>query len=272
MSEFTYKKPDEKQYYDAVMKALQASLDFQHKLIAFFLSNSKCSISVHFGQYGNRANSYCTTIHIKVQPQNITEFDERKKSLLKQICDAVMPKETGLDVTCVEISALLEEPNIVNIDDVQTKLDNLLPDDIKAKGKEMAETYLYLYYVENSLRIFIEKTLVEKFGNDYFSQIQIPSKIRTNIENRKGTESKNKWLSVRGSSDIFYLDFKDLADIITNNWTCFQSLFPNQQWLTVKVDELGNIRNLVAHNSYITEEDKTVLQHNFNQIIKQIKP
>lgn len=33
------------------------------------------------------------------------------------------------------------------------------PDEIKTKGVEMSEVYLYLYCIENSLRIFIDEII-----------------------------------------------------------------------------------------------------------------
>ena len=81
---------------------------------------------------------------------------------------------------------------------------------------------------------------------------------------------KNQWISIRGNSELFYLDFKELSTLIVNNWDFFKEYFPDQHWLNVKVDELGNCRNLIAHNSYVSSMERDVIRLNYNQILKQI--
>src|SRR6185437_13168189 len=109
----------------------------------------------------------------------------------------------------------------------------------------------YLYCVENSLRLFIEKVFTDKIGSDYLTKILLSNPVKKSIQVRKEAEQKNQWISIRGNSDLFYLDFKELSILIVNNWEFFKEYFPDQQWLNVKIDELGNCRNLIAHNSYV---------------------
>ena len=44
---------------------------------------------------------------------------------------------------------------------------NILPDDLKKKGQ-----VFFLYCVENSLRLFIDATLRQQYGANYFEKIQ----------------------------------------------------------------------------------------------------
>lgn len=55
---------------------------------------------------------------------------------------------------------------------------NLLPQDIQQKGREMSEVYLYLYCIENSLRIFIEEIMKTETVN-------IPRKVQDTIDKLK---------------------------------------------------------------------------------------
>ena len=143
-------------------------------------------------------------------------------------------------------------------------------DDIIKKGKEMVEVYFYFYCIENSLRLFIEKVALNKFGEDYFEKLQINSNIEKNIKGRKRKEEKNKWLSVRGDSELFYLDFEDLEKIIMNNWNLFRNYFPDQKWITSKLSEMADCRNLIAHNSFIDEDGRNLLRTYYVNILKQI--
>lgn len=146
-----------------------------------------------------------------------------------------------------------------------------LPEDIYDKSLEMSETYLYLYCIENTLRKFIGDAFINKYGMNYNDQITVPHSVKKKITDRKSSETQNKWLSQRGDDFLFYLDFKELADLILNNWNdVFKDHFPSQQWISIKIDELGNIRNLVAHNSYINTHDKRVLVTNYHSIVRQL--
>lgn len=150
------------------------------------------------------------------------------------------------------------------------EISEILPDDIIKKGKEMAEIYFYLYCVENSLRLFIEKVALNKLGENYFEKLQINSNIEKNIKGRKRKEEKNKWLGVRGDSELFYLDFEDLEKIIMNNWDLFKDYFPNLNWITSKLSEMADCRNLIAHNSFIDEDGRNLLRTYYVNILKQI--
>jgi hypothetical protein len=146
-----------------------------------------------------------------------------------------------------------------------------LPNDIAEKARDLSEVYLYLYVVENSLRMFIRDVAMRSFGSNYFPQLKITRDIQKSLAIRKENEEKNKWLSLRGNEDLFYLDFKDLATIIGENWELFKGHFDSQSWIRTKIEELANIRNLVAHNnSFIDQHNKDVLRINYHQILKQI--
>lgn len=69
---------------------------------------------------------------------------------------------------------------------------------------------------------------------------------------------------------MFYLDIEDLGKIIQNNWELFKNFFPEQHWITQKIKEIQDIRNLVAHNSYVGETERNLLKSYYNQILKQI--
>jgi len=149
-----------------------------------------------------------------------------------------------------------------------TTSDARLPSDLLEKGQEMAQVYLYLYCAENILRLFIERIASERVTD--LANLTIPKTVRDGIAVRKRNEERNKWLSIRGGSDLFYVDFKELADIITNNWTIFGTYFPDQAWIRTKIEEMAHCRNLIAHNSYIDDHERDVIRLNFRSILRQI--
>lgn len=149
-------------------------------------------------------------------------------------------------------------------------LSKILPEDVIQKGHEMSEAYIYLYSVENSIRLFIEIIAKENFGDDYFDSLTITTALRNTISKRKEKAQQNKWLSVRGDNDLFYLDFKDLGVLIDNNWNIFKDYFNSQSFIIPKLNEMAECRNLIAHNSYIRKTERDLIKSYYNSIIMQL--
>lgn len=276
-TEFTYEKPDEQAFLATLIQYLKFKGE---KEIADLLEDSKCKIESSGSFSYQRWNGRWTGITFYVPVHKLVLVNEEIKRKLREFCDEIIPAEVGFDVMEIQftprITATVNKKTLFeDLEEVSTKLSKeiisqLLPSDVKQKGKDMTETYLYLYCVENSLRLFVHKVASEKLGVDYFSKLVRNTSIDRKICDRKEAESKNKWLPLRGDSEIFYLDFKDLGTIIQNNWTTFSPYFPNQNWILAKIDELGDCRNLVAHNSYLQSHERDVIRVNYNSILKQI--
>jgi hypothetical protein len=280
MSDFTYEPPDEKAYLDTLIRYLKKDGEND---IADLLKGARCSIQASSSFSKVRWNACWTTIYFYLPMDKFELVSEDMKRKLIGFCDAIMPREVGFDVMHVEISPFIEsvseiktaETLIEDLDSVtrtlsQEIISQILPEDIKQKGKEMAEAYLYLYCVENSLRLFIDKVAKDKFGEGYFSQLRLNKDIPRSVAHREQEERKNKWLRLRGDSELFYLDFKDLGAIIQNNWDLFSSYFPDQSWIVTKIGELSECRNLVAHNSFIQSHEKDVIRVAYTSILRQL--
>jgi hypothetical protein len=279
MSDFTYEIPDERKFFAAIQQILSKSTKEMETQIADKLRNGRCSIvsSSQFSQ--KRWDAFSTSVHFYVSVDNLDFFDKETLRILLTVSDRIMPKVAGYDIQNVEVAPILEEISIddtlsSDLEEIQASISNrtfqLLPADIKEKGKEMSEVYIYLYCVENSLRLFVDQIFTIKIDSDYWSKILIPNSVKKSIQVRKESESKNQWIGIRGNSDLFYLDFKEISNIIISNWELFKEYFPDQHWLNVKIDELGNCRNLIAHNSYVSSMERDVIRLNYNQILKQI--
>lgn len=143
---------------------------------------------------------------------------------------------------------------------------NLLPVDIQEKGKAMSTVYLYLYCIENSIRIFIDEVSKKE-------KIKIPTKVQETIDRMKLSEQESKYLPIRGNNDLFYCDFIQLGKIIVGNWEIFKKYFPNQNehWLNVMIEELYKIRCLVAHNSFVGDHEIQSLKVYYKNITLQLK-
>lgn len=275
MANFSYEIPfSNERFLKGIMFELKRinRFDIMHWLKGATLSIETGSYSYYVG--GGRSDALATYIKFLVNPVYIESLEKNEvKTMLVSICDKLIPAEVGYDVKSVSFSIDLtkdydlEEDLILdlenNVDRISAKvLEEILPNDIKIKGYYMAEIYAYLYAVENSLRLFIMKVAGEN--------LLISSQLKRNIDIRKEKERENKWLSIRGSEDIFYLDFKDLVTIIDNNWVIFKNYFPDQGFIIPKIKEMAECRNHIAHNSYIDKDECNLIKTYYSVILKQI--
>ncbi|MDA8088839.1 MAG: Swt1 family HEPN domain-containing protein [Nitrospiraceae bacterium] len=277
MSEFTYNPPNDKKYFVAITKYLDKTGDNE---ISSLIRGGYCYINNSSVFSKKRWNAFFTEIIFYIPMDKIDSVTPDIGNRLLRICDKLMPPEVGFDVMSVDFSPILDD--IEEQTDLTKNLEQMikptasfpsligLPEDILRKGRDMSEVYLYLYCVENSLRIFIETIGKLRHGSKYIEKLTIPAQVKKSIQVRKGQEAKNQWLRVRGESDIFYLDFKELGAVITNNWDVFSFYFPDQAWISTKIEELGNCRNLIAHNSYVGDHEKDVIRVYYTSIVKQI--
>jgi hypothetical protein len=276
---FTYQPPNTEKYLQVLLKLLLAKGE-----VALYdlLKNSCCEIDASSSFSRVRWNALYTSIYFYVPTDDFNKLniDDETKTRLIGYCDSIMPKTIGFDVMHVEISPSIET-EFTNGKSLEEDLEEFshsfgeteifyIPDDVLAKGKEMMKVYLYLYAVENYIRLFVEQVCLGIYGQDYFTKLTLTKSIKDTITGRKRSEEKNGWVSIRGDTDLFYLDFIELNALIQSNWEIFKDYFPDQSWINAKLNELYCIRNLVAHNSYVGEHERNILQVYFRSIVKQL--
>jgi len=111
---------------------------------------------------------------------------------------------------------------------------------------EMARLYAVLHCFENEVRLLIRETLLEKEGSEWTSKLQ--PKILKKAKPRQKAARSDSWLEGEKADILGFVDFGDLADVITENWKHFEDLIPSQHWLKQRMDELEKTRNFIAHN------------------------
>jgi hypothetical protein len=138
-------------------------------------------------------------------------------------------------------------------------------------ARAMSDLYVILHCYENSARSLISKVLVSVFG-DNWSDKALNSVQKGKIETRKLTEAKNKWLSTRDGSPLFYLDWSDLLSIIKKYEVNFLPYIGDIKFVELRFEELERVRNIIAHHGYITnQEDFHRVVLSFNDWCRQIK-
>ncbi len=132
-----------------------------------------------------------------------------------------------------------------------------------------AELYPFMFSLESSVRLLIQVQLEKRYGPSWWSS-HVKRDIREKVERRKKTEQLNPWSGQRGTKDIHYTDFADLANMLRANTDIFDPLFTGMKgglsFLTRRLDELEGTRNNLAHACPLKDRDRKRLQLYFEEI------
>lgn len=287
MSDFTYCLPFSKeQFFKGILLDIKRQGETN---LFYYLKGGRISIddlgtSYYVDRVGRwDANGINIKIHVNSKYLDLLECNSEYKSILFKICNNLIPGEVGYDIKdIIFVRDLALDLDLDEDDDIMQDLENqikdtsktvlkkILPEELVEKGYEMSEVYTYLYSVENSLRLFIEIVAKEQYGEGYMDKLILPSALKNKISSRKDNAKSKKWLSLRGDSDLFYIDFVELGSIINSNWNIFKQYFNSQDFILPKINEMADCRNLIAHNSYISKENRDLIKSYYNSIIMQI--
>lgn len=125
-----------------------------------------------------------------------------------------------------------------------------------SKAHKMAELYIIAHCYENSARRFIESILTTEIGTNWWEIIKNKD-LNDKFTSRKNKEDKEKWVNSRGiGSPLYYLDWTDLVKIIRKEEKRFIPYVNDIQWVEMRFEELGRVRNVIAHNGVIVSDDE----------------
>jgi hypothetical protein len=95
-------------------------------------------------------------------------------------------------------------------------------------ARKMAKLYVITHCYENSVRKMIEKVLLAKHGADWWDK-SANSGMKSKLKDRKAKEARSKWITPRGSSELFYMDWGDLLALIRQHEADFKQLLPHYE-------------------------------------------
>lgn len=140
---------------------------------------------------------------------------------------------------------------------------------LRRSAVQALPAYLAMFCLENSIRELVAERLVEAHGPTWW-HIATSSEVRDKVERRQNQEGKNRWHIRRGAQEIYYTDFGDLIGIIRRNWITFEDLFPDQNWVITRLNELEASRNIVAHNNLLDERELQRIRMYLQDWIRQV--
>ena len=126
--------------------------------------------------------------------------------------------------------------------------------------------YEILYAMENALRMLIVERLEDVAGPRWYKH-RLPGDVLVDYRNARKEERKIKWTQLVPHHPIYYVDFPALKKIIeqTNNWNeTFRLIFGRKDIFSASWSTLEPIRNKVAHNRQISQNELTTLIDSYN--------
>lgn len=142
--------------------------------------------------------------------------------------------------------------------------------------KENIISYQYLYEIEIALRELIICCLQDLHGPKWYKSC-LPSDVLDKYKKGIQSEQSIKWSNFIPHHPIYYIDFPDLKKIIQkrDNWnSVFKEIFRREEIFSSSVTEIEFIRNKIAHNRIISNNDLNILKSShtkFSQMIGEVK-
>lgn len=140
---------------------------------------------------------------------------------------------------------------------------------IRESAMKTLPGFLAFFCLENAARELISERMTDHSGSNWWEAC-VSESIKSKVADRKLKEDRNRWHMQRGASEIYYTDFGDLLSIIRNNWHEFEDLFPDQNWISSRLIELENSRNIIAHSNVLDSREVDRIRMYLDDWIRQV--
>lgn len=117
----------------------------------------------------------------------------------------------------------------------------------------MASVYALFYCIENAVRQLIDDRLKARHGTGWWNSKYVSKNVIKAASDLKVKEEKNKYHAPRASAMIGYTTFSHLSQLIINNWQDFSDLFPDQHWVSSRLNDLELSRHIIMHTGLLPE-------------------
>ncbi|MNJ92890.1 hypothetical protein D3C87_105640 [compost metagenome] len=162
------------------------------------------------------------------------------------------------------------------------------PKHLQENNYELPGSWLHIHYfealnilfrIENSLRLFVFVVLKDNLKDKWkdlsiTSDDEETSTINSISRRRIVQDNNHAYLGYEVSSPLLHLTAGELIRIITSDkyWKYFKQYFlGSKEIIKTKLDEIGNVRNSIAHFRPIRESDVDLIKHNANHTLPKIQ-
>jgi hypothetical protein len=141
--------------------------------------------------------------------------------------------------------------------------------DLRERAEKMTYAYCLFYCFENEVRELVAQRLSERKGPNWWVET-VPANVQKRVENKKQEIESNKWHQTLIGADVNHTLFGDLSSIIISQWLEFEELFPSQDWVRVRLNELERSRNVIAHGNLLPEAEIERLEQYLSDWVRQV--
>ena len=94
--------------------------------------------------------------------------------------------------------------------------------------------------------------------------------MKQKVDSRKKSEAKKKWLASRGVDELHYVDWGDHVKLMRKYPDKFDDYTGDINFVVLRLGELENLRNTIAHNGVLPDAEITRIELYFQDWCKQV--
>lgn len=144
----------------------------------------------------------------------------------------------------------------VSFAEIATKVSlSLLEEDHVEAARKMSAVYIAIGSFENSVRDLVSSRLLEQKGANWWDTSITNADIKNRAETRQKQEKQIRWHQARGLNPIYYTEMADLVSIINSNWSSFEDLLHDIDWVRQIFRSLERSRNVIMHSGQLSMDD-----------------
>jgi hypothetical protein len=144
----------------------------------------------------------------------------------------------------------------VRFEEIATKVSlSLLDEDHVTAARKMSAVYISIASFENSVRDLVSSRLLEQRGANWWNTCVTNADIKNRAEARQKQEKQIRWHQARGLNPLYYTEMADLVSIIHSNWSSFEDLLHDIDWVRQIFKSLERSRNVIMHSGQLSMDD-----------------
>lgn len=119
--------------------------------------------------------------------------------------------------------------------------------ELRQQAARMSEYYEIFYCLENSIRRLVSDAMIDAEGPDWWNSQRVDQpRIREPAEKLRQKEI-DSGITPRSEKFIDYTTFGQLAQLITDNWDIFDTIFASKTAVSNITNTLNLLRGPIAH-------------------------
>ena len=117
-----------------------------------------------------------------------------------------------------------------------------------------------LKIIENALRDIISFALNIKYGHNWIDNLKVSEDKKKSWNDKMIEETKRQKGVLIDNRPLYYSEFRDLCNIISNHWDdVFKEVFKEKKQTEVLLDLISSYRTSIAHNRELKSYQKHLL-------------